>query len=118
MSGNLRFHKKFLKLCKMKKILSFLGISLQILEYIIPLNSLRTPRNRFYPPRSLRNVKLPFLDSSIPRGVKFSEELPSLHGCHHRKTAYMYCGLTNITKNNLKIQTLGPLNLYSLHFVI
>ena len=39
---------------------------------------LETPRNRFYLPRSLRNAKLQFLDSSIPRGMKSSEELPSL----------------------------------------
>ena len=44
--------------------------------YLGPRNSSRTPRNRFWLPRSSKNVKLPFLDSSIPRGVKFSEELP------------------------------------------
>ena len=41
-------------------------------------NSPRTPRNRFHIPRSPRNINLSFLDSSIPRGMKFSEELPSL----------------------------------------
>ena len=40
-----------------------------------------TPKNRFYFPQSPRNVKLPFLDSQISRGVKCSEELPSLAGC-------------------------------------
>ena len=43
-------------------------------------NSPRTPRNRFHIPRSPRNAILLFLDSSIPRGMKFSEELPSLIG--------------------------------------
>ena len=43
-----------------------------------PRNSSGTPRNRLCVPRSPRSVKLPFLDSSIPRGVKFSEELPFL----------------------------------------
>ena len=41
-------------------------------------NSPRTPRNRFHIPRSPRNVILLFLDSLIPRGMKFSDELPSL----------------------------------------
>ena len=41
-------------------------------------NSLRTPRNLFLIPRSPRNVNLLLRDSSIPRGMKFSEELPSL----------------------------------------
>ena len=39
---------------------------------------LESPRNRFHLPRSPRNDKLQFLDSSIPRGMKSSEELPSL----------------------------------------
>ena len=43
-------------------------------------NSPRTPRNRFHIPRSPRNVNLSFLDSSIAREMKFSEELPSLMG--------------------------------------
>ena len=34
--------------------------------------------NRFHLPRTPRNVNLPFLDSSIPREMRFSEELPSL----------------------------------------
>ena len=46
-----------------------------------PRNSPRTPRIRLCLPRSSKNVKLPFLDSSIPRGVKFSEELPFLQWC-------------------------------------
>ena len=45
---------------------------------ILPRNSSRTPRNRFYLPRSQSNGILPFLVSSIPRGVRFSKELPSL----------------------------------------
>ena len=47
-------------------------------QHPIPQNSSRTPRNRFYLPRSSRNDRLPFLNSLIPRGVKISKELPSL----------------------------------------
>ena len=50
----------------------------EVLNKIIPRNSPRTPRNRFHIPRSSKNDKLSFLDSSIPRRMKFSEELPFL----------------------------------------
>ena len=65
----LRWHKRFIH--------SFESSACKTRRWA-PRNSSRTPRNRFCIPRSPRYVKLPFLDSLIPRRVKFSEELPSL----------------------------------------
>ena len=51
---------------------------------------LETPRNRFYLPRTPRNDKLQFLDSSIPRGMQSSEELPSLDKMIRRNSDLPY----------------------------
>ena len=59
-----------------KNIMKYMKCHFTILK--APRNSPRTPRSRFCLSLSPRNVKLPFPYSSIPRGVKFSEELPSL----------------------------------------
>ena len=59
------------------------GTYLYLLEYkpiYIPRNSQRNPRNRSYFPRSPRDIKLPFLDSSNSWGMKITKELPSLIG--------------------------------------
>ena len=51
---------------------------------------LESPRNRFHLPRSPRNDKLQFLDSSIPRGMQSSEELPSLDKMIRRNSDLPY----------------------------
>ena len=43
-----------------------------------PRNSPRTPRSGFSLLQSSKNVRLPFLDSSIPQAMKIFEELPFL----------------------------------------
>ena len=76
-------------------------------------NSPRTPRNRFHIPRSPRNVNLPFLDSSIPRGMKFSEELPSLQGTYWlfgRQKIYLTFSRINCI-NSYYLQRFSPNNL-------
>ena len=70
-----KLESKQLRKKERRKAYDFLYL---LYPYLGPRNSSRTPRNRVCLPRSPKNVNLPFLDSSIPRGVKFSEELPFL----------------------------------------
>ena len=99
------FTRKFWKLCNMKKkYIDFSCNQLANLRIYIPRNSPRTPRNIFYLPPSRRNVKLPFLDSSIPRGVKLSEELPSLEGVFIQdlwKENLSFCSCQNLGRGQL-----------------
>ena len=70
-----KLESKQLRKKERRKAYDFLYL---LYPYLGPRNSSRTPRNRFWIPRSSKNVKLPFLDSSIPPGMKFFEELTSL----------------------------------------
>ena len=60
---------------------------------------LETPRNRYYLPRTPKNEKLQFLDSSIPRGIKSSKELPSL--VHRNQSRFELRPITQYVFGNL-----------------
>ena len=70
--------------------LEFKGILWMELGKFNSSKFLESPRNRFHLPRSPRNDKLQFLDSSIPRGMQSSEELPSLDKMIRRNSDLPY----------------------------
>ena len=72
----------------------------------------KDPGEWIYLPQSLRNVKLPFLDSSIPKGVKSSKELPSLSTMHWK---FLIILIQEDIKQNL--ETFASCNWISPNFV-